>query len=81
MTASGWAIKYTYSVDGVFVTGLLSRHYFNRKLPRACDGYQIAVFRTRQQAREAARVAGRGYDHATAVRVYVTVKEPFCESA
>ena len=76
MTTSGWAIKYTYTnADGAVRTGLIHRLYFGRVPPALC-GYQVAVFPTRQLAREAARVAGRGYDRATAVRVRVTVEEP-----
>lgn len=76
MTTSGWAIKASYTDDnGVKHASLLGKHYFsfqNRLVPHF-DGYQTAVFRTRQLAREAARRAGRGYDHATAVKVLVLV--------
>ncbi len=84
MTTSGWAIKWTWTDDiGVVRTGLLDRIYFHNPLGivEHLDGYQTAVFCTRQLARDAALIAGRGYDHATAVRVYVTVREPLCESA
>jgi len=76
MTTSGWAIKYTYTdVDGTTRTGLLGKHYFVHAMSAPFGGYQTAVFRTRQQARTAARVAGGGYDRATAVRVLVQVTE------
>ena len=88
MTTSGWAIKVSYTdVDKTVVSGLLGRHYFAKGRcsgctgPNGLSGYRTAVFQTRQQARDAALVAGKGYDHATAVRVHVTVREPFCESA
>ena len=72
MTTSGWAIKVSHTdVGGVIVTRLLGRHYFANCL----SGYRTAVFQTRQQARDAARVAGKGYDRAVAVRVDVTVAE------
>lgn len=84
MTTSGWAIKYTYTdVDRTVVTGFLGTHYFVGEhcsgcgAPDSLSGYRTAVFKTRQLAREAARVAGRGYDHATAVKVYVTVFEQY----
>ncbi len=76
MTTSGWAIKVSYAdVDRNVRTFLLTRLYFGRAAPDSLDGYQTAVFLTRRQAREAARIAGRGYDRATAVKVNVTVAE------
>ena len=53
----------------------LNKFYFGFGHHACFDGYMTAVFRTRQQAREAARIAGRGYDHAIAVRVDVSVVE------
>lgn len=77
MTTSGWAIKASYTGgDGVVYSNLLNKFYFGFGHHACFDGYQTAVFRTRQLAREAARVAGRGYDHATAVKVLVHVVEP-----
>ena len=78
MTTSGWAIKWTWTDDiGVVRTGLLDRIYFHNPhgVVGHLEGYQTAVFRTRQRARDAALVAGKGYDHATAVKVNVTVAE------
>ena len=82
MTTSGWAIKVSYAdVGETVVTSLLGRHYFARGRcsgctgPNGLSGYRTAVFQTRRQARDAARVAGKGYDRATAVRVDVTVAE------
>lgn len=82
MTTSGWAIQYAYTdADRTIRMGLLGTHYFvgdhctGCAAPDALGGYRTAVFKTRQLAREAARVAGRGYDRATAVKVNVTVTE------
>ncbi len=79
MTTSGWAIKVSYAdPDGTPHSRLLGNYYFLHicTVPGGpFGGYETAVFRTRQLARDAARQAGRGYDHATAVRVDVSVVE------
>ena len=78
MTTSGWAIKVSYTESPKSRwprTRLLGKCYFAHSVTEPFAGYETAVFRTRQQAREAARRAGVGYDHATAVRVSVLVQE------
>jgi hypothetical protein len=78
MSTTGWAIKtvWTDPITRQVHTGFLGKHYFYPGLPpHHFDGYLTAVFATRELAREASRVAGTGYDHATAVRVEVSVVE------
>ena len=71
-----WAIRFFYTdPDRTVRTGFLSRLYFSVPPRIGADGYGVATFQTRQQARDAAKSAGRGYDRATAVRVEVSVME------
>ncbi|KKK81543.1 hypothetical protein LCGC14_2812370 [marine sediment metagenome] len=75
--STGWAIKTAskHPLTGKASSGFLGEHYFIRRPPLYFGGYHVAVFRTRQQARDAADRVASGYDHATAVRVEVSVVE------
>ncbi len=58
-----WAIAYTYKdINGKIYKGILGIYAFtwNQKIPKCCEGFRIATWETRRQAREALKEAKSG---------------------